>query len=177
MDYLFDLDKPYFAAWLELHDVDIRPGIYESSLYWVTLSSTCSASPLYYAALCGFQGLVEHLVVKYPQHVNASGAYYITPLVAALARGHLRITELLLRNGANVDVHGEHNYTPLHSAAWYGDLKMVQTLLDYGVDVNVQCSDGNNPMHAESIGLGEPSSVHRSTRSSPDIAGYCLNMV
>lgn len=23
MEYLFDLDKPYFAAWLELHNIDI----------------------------------------------------------------------------------------------------------------------------------------------------------
>ena len=25
MEYLFDLDKPYFVAWREVHDVDIRP--------------------------------------------------------------------------------------------------------------------------------------------------------
>ena len=34
------------------------------------LGSTSIASPLYYAALCGFQDLAEHLVVKHPQYVN-----------------------------------------------------------------------------------------------------------
>ena len=117
MEYLFDLDKPYFVAWLKLHNIDIRPGKDDSSLYWVTPPSTSSGSPLYYAALCGFQGLVEHLFVKSPQHVNASGGYYVTPLIAALARGHYQTANLLRYNGAHPNFHGNQKYTPLHSAA------------------------------------------------------------
>lgn len=46
------------------------------------------ATPLYYAARCGFQDLVEWLIiVNKPEHVNTSGGYYMAPLVAALASG------------------------------------------------------------------------------------------
>jgi len=64
MEYLFDLDKPHFATWLELHDIDIKPDtdIGSSSLSFLAASSRPHASPLYYAALCGFQDLVERLV-------------------------------------------------------------------------------------------------------------------
>src|SRR6266478_1411350 len=69
MEYLFDLDEPYFAAWLELYNIDISPRTTSSYLFWLAIPSS-NASPLYYAALCGFQNLVEHLVVKNPQHLN-----------------------------------------------------------------------------------------------------------
>ena len=166
MEYLFDLDKPYFVAWLKLHDIDIRPGKDDSSLYWVTLPSTPSGSPLYYAALCGFQGLVEHLVVKFPQHVNASGGVYRTPLVAAMARGHFRTANILRHNGAHPNTDGNQKCTPLHSAAYYGDLKMVQTLLDYEADVNAQCLDTTTPIC--------PASFCIDPQSFPDLARLCL---
>ena len=38
-----------------------------------------------YAALCGFHDLVDYLITKHPQDVNADGGYYVRPLVAALA--------------------------------------------------------------------------------------------
>jgi ankyrin repeat protein len=172
MEYLFDPDKPYFAAWLELHNIDIRPGVDDSSLYWVTPPSKSSASPLYYAALCGFQDLAEYLVVKYPQHVNASGGYYMRPLVAALATGQFQTAELLHHNGAHANVHDGHKYTPLYSAAWYGDLKMVQMLLDYDADVNAQCLNSYTPMHAVSLGFSPSSADH--DQSFPDVARLLL---
>jgi hypothetical protein len=91
MEYLFDLDKPFFWAWRDLHDIDIYT-TEGSTFHAFTLlsSSKSNAIPLYYAALCGFQGLVEHLIFKYPQHVNTRGGYHVTPLVAALAGSTFR---------------------------------------------------------------------------------------
>jgi ankyrin repeat protein len=176
MEYLFDPDKPYFAAWLELHNIDITPREDDSSLYWVApfSTSTASDSPLYYAALCGFQGLAEHLVVKYPHHVNAGGGYYMRPLVAALARGQFQTANLLRHNGAHVNVHCRDKYTPLHSAAWYGDLKMVRTPLDYEADVNAQCLYGYTPLYSVSLSLGPPFASYKGTRSVPDVARLLL---
>ncbi len=48
---LFDLDKPHFAAWIELYDIDAESG--------EKLPSEIP-SPLYYSALCGFHGLIRH---------------------------------------------------------------------------------------------------------------------
>jgi len=103
MEYLFDLDKPYFSAWLELYDIDTASPS-GSTFYWFTNAGKHDASPLYYTALCGFQDLVEYLIVKYPQQVNATGGYYVTPLVAALAGKHVQTAELLRHSGADPNV-------------------------------------------------------------------------
>src|SRR6266852_2986346 len=80
MEYLFDLDKPYFAAWLELYNVDVARYHGSSPFSWFANPLTSGATPLYYASLCGFQDLVEHLAVKHPSHVNTIGGFYVTPL-------------------------------------------------------------------------------------------------
>jgi hypothetical protein len=68
MEYLFDLELPHFATWLRLHNIDIKPSLNMdlSSLSLLAASSLFDASPLYYATLCGFQDLVECLVIKHP---------------------------------------------------------------------------------------------------------------
>ena len=152
MKYLFDLDKPYFAAWTQLYDIDTYPSEQPSSLYFFAVSRKSSATPLYYAALCGFEDLVEHLVVKYPQHVNTSGGHFVSPLVAALERRHFRIVELLHRDGAHVDVHGTNGTTALDSAARFGDLEVVQVLLDHKADVNARDNSGWTPILSLSYG-------------------------
>ena len=177
MECLFDPDKPYFAAWLELYNIDIEPRKGDSSMYLMALHWASSASPLYYAALCGFQGLVEHLVVKSLQDVNASGGCYMRPLVAALARRHFQTAEFLRHNGAHANVHGIGNLTPLHSAAWCGDLETVQTLINYEADVNdTQNTSGESPMHSVSSGSGSKPlpAVHNVTQSWPDVARLLL---
>ena len=151
MEYLFDVDKPYFASWLKLYDIDTSIP-QESSLFMFTPISKSRATPLYYAARCGFQDLVEHLVVNHPEHVGATGGYYVIPLVAALAAGHFQTATFLLDNGANQKVTGYVGGTPLHSAVLYGDFEMVQILLKYKADVNAQDSEGRTPLHCASPG-------------------------
>jgi len=154
MEYLFDLDKPYFAAWLGLHNIDVAPNRMSSSLYWFAVPSTSNATPLYYASLCGFQDLVEHLSVKHPEHLNSRGGFYVTPLVAALAGRHFQTAKFLHHNGAHLDVRGKEGDTLLHSPAWYGDLEMVQVLLDYKVDINARRDGGWTPLHDASYDPG-----------------------
>jgi hypothetical protein len=173
MEYLFDLDKPYFAAWLQLHDIDTRPGPRSSSLLWFVVFRKSGVTPLYYAALCGFQELVKHLVVKYPQHVNVSGGWYVTPLVAALAGRHFQTARLLRYNGAHVNVHGKYGETPLCSAALYGDLELVQVLLDYHADANARGFDNWTPIHYVSEGSRLPATT-RNIPQLPDVAQLLL---
>jgi len=151
MEYLFDSDKPYFTAWLQVHDIDEYP-VWPSSFTLYTTHPKSGATPLYYAALCGFRDVVEHLVIKYPQHVNTRGGYFMTPLIAALARRHFQTAELLRHNGADVDVRGKIGRTPLHSAAWYGDLEMVRVLLNHKADVNARSDEGWTTLHYVSQG-------------------------
>ena len=84
--------------------------------------------------------------------MNTRGGYFVTPLIAALARRHFQTAELLRHNDAGVYVRGRRGRTPLHAAAWYGDLEMVRVLLHYGADVNARSDWGWTPMHYVSQG-------------------------
>jgi ankyrin repeat protein len=183
MEYLFNPDMPYFAAWLQLHDMDSSC---EYPFGGYTVSTESGVTPLYYAALCGLRDLVEHLVVKYPQHVNAGGGKYGRPLVAALAGGHLQTARHLLRNGAHVDVRDKYENTPLHAAALCGDFEMVQVLLDYKADVNARNGHNETPIHCVPKGsqsfatahfvqsFGTPHFVHFSPQMLDDVARLLL---
>jgi hypothetical protein len=145
MESLFDPDKPYCGTWLQLHDIDTGSRTLTFGLF--TPLQKSHATPLYYAALCGFQDLVEHLIVNNPEHVNATGGHYVTPLIAALAAGHSQTARFLRDNGAHPNVTGYQKYTPLHAAAWYGDFVMVQVLLEYKADVNARSDASETPLH------------------------------
>ena len=145
MECLFDLDKPYFLGWLRLYDMDMD--LQTSPLYFFCDGSKLDAGPLYYAALCGFKGLVETLITKYPHLVNATGGYYQTPALASLERRHLELARILHRNGSSVDLRGWSKYSPLHSATEQGDGEIIRVLLDWKLDINAKSGAGRTPLH------------------------------
>ena len=173
MEYLFDSDKQYFTAWLRLYDIDECARSRPSSLYWIVALTTSGATPLYYAALCGFQDLVEHLVIKHSHHVNARGGYFETPLLAALARRHFQTAEFLRCNGADVNVRYSDGTTPLHATAWYGDFEIVRVLLNYKADVNAQDNRGWTPIHYASQESSH-SGIPNVYQSLPDVIWLLL---
>jgi Ankyrin repeats (many copies)/Ankyrin repeats (3 copies) len=177
MESLFDLDKPYFAAWLKLYNID-TPSPDDSTFFLFTpiiRPSLTHGSPLYYVALCGFQDLVQNLIVKYPQHVNASGGCYVTPLVAALAGKHLQTAELLRHSGADPNVQCYTENTPLHSAAYYGNVEMVQVLLNLEADVNVQNKESETPLNYISRASSGSREVLNYRQSPANIARLLLD--
>ncbi|KAH9173374.1 ankyrin repeat-containing domain protein [Lactarius sanguifluus] len=139
---LFDLSKPHFASWLQVHKID-EPWFGFTS--WGPTSS--SSSPLYYAALCGLYDMAERLIVKHPEQVQAVGGLMLAPLPAALRGGHFHVAELLHRHGAAVDIRGEMGRTALHAASMYGLADIVQWLLDHNADANGRQQDGWTPLH------------------------------
>ena len=166
MEYLFNPDMPYFTAWPQLYDIDTRcEWPFNGHEY-----GEPGATPLYYAALCGLEDLVEHLVAKYPQHVNTSGGKYGRPLVAALAGRHLQTARHLLRNGAHVDVRDNYECTPLNDAVLYGDFEMVQLLLDFKADVNTRNTVIETPSHRVPGGLSSFNIPHSGPQMLADIA-------
>jgi hypothetical protein len=146
MEYLFDTSKPHFKVWLTLYDVDTWPKG-DATFYVFAPFSKSSAAPLYYAALCGFHDLVEHLITKYPHDVNADGGYYVRPLMAALAGEYFQLADLLRHNGADPYVRGYMGMTPLHGAAFSGNLEVVRILIEYDpADINARDEDGSTPL-------------------------------
>jgi ankyrin repeat protein len=131
MEYLFDTNKRHFKVWLMLCDIDTGPN-HDATFYWfVPYGGKSPAAPLYYAALCGFHVLVQHLITNHSQDVNADGGYYMRPLVAALAGEHFETADLLRHNGADLRVKGDNGRNPLHSAAYSGNLEVVRKLIEY----------------------------------------------
>ena len=151
MEQLFDTAKSHFAAWVWLHDID---------RYWIEHMSKIhptrpEAEPLYYAALCGFRGLVEHLIAVDSQDVNSRGGSHTTPLHAASLKGHLEVASLLLENGADPNSRDHVGRIPLHRVSQGGQLVMVQSSLEIarllvksGAAVNATDDEGWTPLHA-----------------------------
>jgi Ankyrin repeats (3 copies)/Ankyrin repeat len=152
MKYLFNPDKPHFRAWLTLYDIDTMPRIGET-FYEFPLNNKYAATPLYYAALCGFHDIVKHLIAKYPEDVNANGGYYIRPIIAALAGEHFQTADLLHHNGADPHVQGKFKSILLHSAAFFERLEVAQRLIEYDADVNARDEDGWTPLRWASGGF------------------------
>jgi ankyrin repeat protein len=146
MEYLFDANKPHFNVWLTLCDIDTRPK-YDTTFFWFAPYLKYPAAPLYYAALCGFHDLVEHLITKHPQDVNADGGYYVRPLVAALAGKHFQTADLLRHNGADPHVWSQGGRNPLHGAAYSGNFEVVRILIEYDhADINARDEIRSTPL-------------------------------
>jgi hypothetical protein len=161
MKYLFDANKPHFEVWLTLCDINTGPN--RDATFWLFARRVSPAAPLYYAALYGFHDLVEHLITKHPQDVNADGGYYVRPLVAALAGEHFQTADLLRHNGADLDVRGSGGRNPLHAAAYSGNLEMVRILIEYNpADINARDEYGSTPLSLASASYNhKDGSVHQ----------------
>ena len=140
MKDLFDPDKPYFNAWVLLHNIDAD--IYSPN----APDSEPGARPLYYAALCGFHELMEHLTLKYPQGAYARSGNCGTALHAASYGGHLQIVQSLLRHGVGVDVQDYRDRTPLSFASRTGHCDIIRCLLEHGVNVALSNVDHDTPL-------------------------------
>ena len=139
VDDLFDTSKPYFAAWLQVHDMDESWSIFQPE-------RSCG-SPLYYAAFCGFYDLAERLIMKHPEQVNARGGRIVAPLPAALHKRHFHVANLLYRHGAVVNVQDSDKRTPLYMASVSKQVDIMRWLLDRGADASPRQKDGFTPLH------------------------------
>jgi ankyrin repeat protein len=142
MEDLFDGDKPYFEAWVRLYDIDAK----DDGDFLETPDPEPGARPLYFAALCGFHELVEHLTLKSPQYASARGGHCGTALHSASFEGHIQVVRYLLRHGVDVNVRNSGNDTPLLLASWKGHCDVVQCLLDRGADVDLLDYQRNTPL-------------------------------
>jgi ankyrin repeat protein len=143
MEYFFDSDKPHWTAWTQVQMVDGSLLDFKHNVE--------GALPLYYASLGGFYDLVENLIDKHPEHINARGGTMMTSLVAALHGKHFEIAELLHRYGADVDVWDDLKNTLLRQACFKGrvldNVDIVQWLLNHGADVNARGTKRCAPLY------------------------------
>jgi ankyrin repeat protein len=159
MERLFDPRKSCLAAWIRIHDMDRRRLLH---------LPRPKGTALYYAILCGFNGLANFLIVAHTEDVNAKCGNQGSPLYAALYIGDLDSARLLLDRGAdaNLDAFGEE--APLVKAYEYRNLEAMQLLLEHGADANVRFGPMGFILHAASyFGLAEV--VHLLLRYNGDV--------
>jgi ankyrin repeat protein len=141
MECLFDPEKPYFSTWVKLHDVDNHRWANDPQIKMLP-----GATPLYYAAFCGFQETVEYLILKYPHYANAIGGGAGTALHSASHAGQVEVVRSLLKCGVDVNARGRWGLPPLRFVLIRGRPDIVRCLLDHGADPNFH--DGHQtPLH------------------------------
>ena len=134
IENLFDNDKPYFSRWVQNCNM-------EDTYNWRNDYSLHEAAPLYYAAFCGFPGVIEKLIREHPEHLSARGGPLGTALHAASRMNHVNVVQCLLRHGADVNALGLWGRTSLLFASYWGGLEVAQWLIEHGADVNAKASD------------------------------------
>lgn len=148
MKSLLDRDKSHLDAWIWMHDID--KGQCRTFGDLAPKPSPRSATPLYYAALCGFDELVQHLANVHPEDLEDEHGYHGTPLHAASYNGHLDVVLTLLNRGVKVDT-TINNKTPLHSAFHGGQLQTMRLLLEKEANVDAEGALGNTVLHYASL--------------------------
>ena len=145
VECLFDPKKPHHAAWTWIHDIDSRTR--RSMRNLPEHPSPPEATPLYYAALYGFNGLANRLVTMHAEDVNATCGYRGTPLHGAYRGGQLECVRVLLEHGAVVDAQDGQKMTVLHLASMNEQLEVLHLALQHGADVNARNLLGWTPLH------------------------------
>src|SRR5260370_30489520 len=149
MRCLFDPAGPHLANWVWIYDIDapFRPILFASR------PTQPRAVPLYYATLCGFRGVIEHLIATHPQDINARGGYYITPLHAAIQKVDVKDdnTNLGLEQGVDVNTLDDYTSTPLHQVSRRGRLDIVELLLKHHADLDTRDSRRHTPLMSASF--------------------------
>jgi len=144
MESLFDPRKPHFAAWVRAYNVDLD---FPNLSYRGLCRPTIHEAALYYAAVCGFSGVVDNLIT-HADDVIAEFCHSGYPLHAASSVGHAEVVHLLLQH--NTDVHAKltsyFNWTSLHIASASGHANVAKLLLEHEANVNALSTSNSTPL-------------------------------
>ena len=146
MKQLFDPGKPHLAAWVWIHDPDVKG--------WELKRRTERPlrplrTPLHYAALWGLHFIIEYLVTEghsQKMHVDLrSFPDNATPLHLASKRGHMKAARTLIEHGADVKAKSKDGETPLDSALEesHVDLEVIRMLIGHDTDVTAETKSGS----------------------------------
>ena len=134
MEELFNPSKPYLAAWVWIHNVDDD----------LCRGPNERGTALYYAALCGFSGVANYLIITHGEDINAKSGSFGGPLHVASHFGHDEVVYLLLQHHVDVNITSRPlKWAPLLYASEIGHVKVVQLLLEHGADVNAASVSGS----------------------------------
>lgn len=173
MERLFNPRNPFLSTWVWIYDMDTGRILDLGSINALTeLPSRPEATALYYAALCGFSGLVNYLSSTHAEDVNAEGGRHGTPLHAASYEGHVDVACLLLDHGADVNTKDAGEGTPLCLAYTRGHVEVMRLLLDYGADADTSHGNDSILIHASSYGRVKVVHLLLQHNANVNVTGY-----
>ena len=151
MKQLFDPNKPHLAICLWICDPNSfflqQTGQAESPL-------ALRGTPLHYAALWGFDSIVEFLIIERSQDVNSrdfkpagvSDDHGAAPLFIALIGGHVKAARKIIEHGADITARF-NDVTLLHMVSNTGPVEIARMLIERGADVTLRDSNGITALH------------------------------
>jgi hypothetical protein len=101
---------------------------------------------IWHAAFLGELGEVERIVGDDPSRLDVQAADGWTPLMAASARGHVRVVRWLLDQGAAIDERDNDRCTALSLAILRGHPHTAELLLERGADPTIGDNRDTTPL-------------------------------
>ena len=114
--------------------------LYQSNPSSINKINSQGFSPLILACYHGNTPIVSFLIDKV-DNINGTSNYG-TPLMAAVVKGNLPITKLLLANKAETNTADSNGTTALHYATLFKQTKIAKLLVEAGA--NYKLKDGND---------------------------------
>ncbi|WP_290702514.1 ankyrin repeat domain-containing protein, partial [Amphritea sp.] len=107
------------------------------------LTGSASATELVNAAINEDIEKVEYLIQQGVDLNLLDEEEGVAALHAAVFNNDLRLTKLLLENGAKINLKTTNQFDPIHIGAQGGALEVLQYLMTLGVDINMPDGDGD----------------------------------
>ena len=182
MKQLFDPSKPHLASCFRICNPD-RSLLQQRRQAESPLIPR--GTPLHYAALWGFDFIVDFLITEHRQQVNShSFANDMTPLHLALIRGHVKAARILVKGGADADAPNADGMSPSDMALAAGHVEVAgmfdersadvtakdedRNLIERGAGVTAQDKDGETPLHLASL-MGQVEVAHTLIERGADV--------
>ncbi len=157
-----------FMTWINLHSMDRSwQSLWDHPLsFYRPLDK--SPDPIYYASFLGLHQVLYQLLnskrlksimtsdqsfaskPKVSEPINDVGRFYGNALQAASLKGHVRMVQMLLEEGADMQTQGGIFNSALGAASFSGHVHVVQMLLANGANANDQNGGGGTALQAAS---------------------------
>jgi len=106
-------------------------------------------TPLYFAAINNYPGLIVSLLIKSLANVDVvttAEMYSRTPLMEAIYNKNFEVATLLVDNGANVNLCDNEGYSAVHYAVYAKAVQLFRLMLSKNGDANKKSNDGKTPL-------------------------------
>ena len=103
---------------------------------------------------------------------NRKGVFGFTPLHEAVAGGHHKVLDFLLKKGGDVNCQANCGYTPLHLSASSGHVECVRVLLSHKADITIMDEYHKTPKQTAELS-SKTSIVHLLRSEGSYIMLYC----